>query len=238
MDQHATSGDKFFAVLSMCDRLGVHTTPKFVGELIIWPLFSWYKGGDQGLGSGDPGVMRHFDPQCTWPEFICDTPNNSLSSSIATFFEQLNKLAIDTLRRKPSTVATISFSHFVPHTQLFPGLAAMRHVMGCESIARQVALCDSDVHVFGHSHLNIDLMLDGTRFVQAALGHQRDLTRDPYHQPSLVWDSNAKGTLLLDMQRQMEKCDVSTPKQQRERTNSKDSRCSRDSRDLRGSTES
>eukprot|EP00656_Telonema_subtile_P005129 TRINITY_DN12330_c0_g1_i4.p1 TRINITY_DN12330_c0_g1~~TRINITY_DN12330_c0_g1_i4.p1 ORF type:complete len:412 (+),score=104.93 TRINITY_DN12330_c0_g1_i4:88-1323(+) len=206
LDKKSNSGSKFFEILSLCDRLGVHTTPKFVGELLVCPLFSWYKGGDEGLGSGEPGALKQFDMQCKWPQYISSGgERNALHPDIAEFFAETNVRVLKQLQQqdRPGTRAVLSFSHFLPYKELFPGLTAMRHVMGCDNIGKQVAECDSDVHVFGHSHLNIDRMINGTRFVQSALGHAGDPGWDPRIEPVLVWDCNATGTILLDMQKEM-----------------------------------
>ena len=34
---------KFFDILNLCDQLGVHTTAAYVGDVLVVPLFSWYK---------------------------------------------------------------------------------------------------------------------------------------------------------------------------------------------------
>ena len=49
--------------------------------------------------------------------------------------------------------------------------------MGCKELDLQIKQIDSDVHVFGHSHVNIDTTCgDGeTRYVQSALEGGGDL---------------------------------------------------------------
>ena len=71
--------------------------------------------------------------------------------------------------------------------------------MGTPEIASQVEQCGSKVHLFGHSHYNIDLYLNNTRFVQNALGHVNDRPHDTTYivnyKPILLWDSHAKAKL-------------------------------------------
>ena len=38
----ATSIDKFFEVLQVCDKIGVHIRPVRIGKVHIVPIFSWY----------------------------------------------------------------------------------------------------------------------------------------------------------------------------------------------------
>ena len=175
----------------MCDELGVHTTAAFVGRILIVPLFSWYKGGQAGLAEDDdPGMMKAFDMACQWPSYIAPEPRGSLQPEIADFFVALNEKVLATVERRDDTYAVISMSHFIPYKELFPGMVAMRHVMGCNEIAAQVLKVGSDVHVFGHSHVNIDNVVCGTRFIQAALGHPTDPSHTALHKPKLLWDMN------------------------------------------------
>eukprot|EP00656_Telonema_subtile_P005131 TRINITY_DN12330_c0_g1_i7.p1 TRINITY_DN12330_c0_g1~~TRINITY_DN12330_c0_g1_i7.p1 ORF type:complete len:404 (+),score=68.62 TRINITY_DN12330_c0_g1_i7:88-1299(+) len=199
------SGSKFFEILSMCDRLGVRTTPQFVGKLLICPLFSWYKVGEEGLGLGQPlpvsGDLQAIDVKCAWPDYL--SAQDSLHPQIADFFADLNQRSRDAVMIHPEIdeYSVISFSHFLPYKELFPGVIVMRHVMGCDRIARQVSGLASQVHVFGHSCINMDRMIHNTRFLQAALGQPSDgtlaATRNGPHEPALVWDCHAEGAAVL-----------------------------------------
>eukprot|EP00656_Telonema_subtile_P043237 TRINITY_DN49622_c0_g1_i1.p1 TRINITY_DN49622_c0_g1~~TRINITY_DN49622_c0_g1_i1.p1 ORF type:complete len:359 (+),score=47.24 TRINITY_DN49622_c0_g1_i1:402-1478(+) len=177
------SGSKFLEILSLCDRLRVHTTPQFVGNLLICPLFSWYKVGDEGLGFGQPlpddSELQAVDAKCSWPAYLSPKQH-----AIADFFADLNRASDTVSERHSDEISVISFSHFVPYKELFPGPAAMRHVMGCERIARQVASCGSIVHVFGHSRIRVDRFIHNTRYIQAALGMLDDsLSASPSSDP-------------------------------------------------------
>ena len=39
-------------------------------------------------------------------------------------------------------------------------------VMGCTQLDEQLRSCGSNMHVFGHSHLPVDTVVDGVRYVQ------------------------------------------------------------------------
>ena len=47
-------------------------------------------------------------------------------------------------------------------------------VMGDARLAEQVSRVGAAVHVYGHSHQNVDCVLGGVRYVQNALGHPED----------------------------------------------------------------
>ena len=69
----------------------------------------------------------------------------------------------------------LAFSHFVPRAELLAGcFESFRHVMGSRALQAQSRALAPLVHVFGHSHLDADELVGGTRFVQHALGHPHD----------------------------------------------------------------
>jgi acetolactate synthase regulatory subunit len=51
----------------------------------------------------------------------------------------------------------------------------LERVMGdSKRLGSQVKALNSTVHLFGHSHINCQRVVDGTRYVQAALGYERE----------------------------------------------------------------
>ena len=58
--------------------------------------------------------------------------------------------------------------------------------MGCEEIGEQVRRAGAAVHVFGHSHMNSDADIAGTRFLQCALGYPNERWMGT-PQPKRVW---------------------------------------------------
>ncbi|KAJ8612533.1 hypothetical protein CTAYLR_003700 [Chrysophaeum taylorii] len=181
-----TSIDKLFKIIDLCDDLGVRTDPAFVApELLVVPLYSWYRRFDGADHAGH--LLEYFDVACKWP-----WPGGSLDDRTADFFMALNEGTlkwVDENARRPDDATVLSFSHFVPKVPvLFPGFVAFRHVMGCPELDAQIDRLDPRVHVFGHSHLNVDEILGSTRFVQHALGHPADGTHDlTTFAPLLVW---------------------------------------------------
>lgn len=182
---------KFFKILEICDDLGVHTLPCYVGEDLVVPLFSWYRR----FNETDAGLLEHFDCACRWPWDI----ENSLDDRVADFFIALNQGTLDWVEERPHT-NVISLSHFVPRiTELFPGFVTFRHVMGCDELDRQIERLDPRVHVFGHSHINVDELLGSTRFVQNALGHPSDNSAEAATlSPLLIWSSAHYSSTLCD----------------------------------------
>ena len=81
-------------------------------------------------------------------------------------------------RRRPPFV--LSLSHFVPRQELLPEKrlltqSQLHKVSGSTPLREQLRELAPDLHVYGHTHLNMDLILeDGVRYVQWALGTPRE----------------------------------------------------------------
>ncbi|CAN0426697.1 unnamed protein product [Pylaiella littoralis] len=89
----------------------------------------------------------------------------------------------------------ISFSHFVPRQELCPEKRLLwdpqlTKVIGSAPLERQIRELGSDVHIFGHTHIPIDMTSDGVRYVQWPLG---DLREQSYR----TNDMREKGPLLV-----------------------------------------
>ena len=74
------------------------------------------------------------------------------------------------------SVKVISFSHFLPHNSLLPFLSvwmkpSLPLVTGSTKLGEQVKQIKSDVHLFGHSHIDAEKAIKQTRFIQHSLGH-------------------------------------------------------------------
>jgi hypothetical protein len=75
----------------------------------------------------------------------------------------------------------ISFSHFLPRRDLLPGVERLRFkglpkVAGCARLDAQIRSLNASVHIFGHSHISCDRVIDGVRYVQNPLRYPRERT--------------------------------------------------------------
>jgi predicted phosphodiesterase len=172
---------KFERILEVCSRLDVLTYPAAVGEAWVVPLFSWYDP------SFDPRVDGESDELAAWGDFrFCRWPDDV--PHLSRHFLDKNEAHI-----KVYDAPVISFSHFLPRRDLLPERRHLRFkglpaVAGSRAIDTQVRALDSSVHVFGHSHINLDVVIDGVRYVQNALGYPKERRNRGFH-PRLVWDS-------------------------------------------------
>ena len=156
---------KFEEILEICATIGVRTQPGRVGGHWIVPLFSWYEAEFDGRGD-EKGLGTWADFRyCRWPAQL---------GSCARYFSRLNEPHLET---RPEE--TISFSHFLPRPELLPNPEFLRfkglsRVAGSAHIERQIRILGTRVHLFGHSHIHRDMVLDGVRYVQNSLGYPRE----------------------------------------------------------------
>jgi Icc-related predicted phosphoesterase len=73
----------------------------------------------------------------------------------------------------------ISYSHFLPRIDLVPSYVPTRHrvldpVLGSVRIEQQLRRLQPDIHVYGHSHINRSLKIDGVRYINNAYGYPQE----------------------------------------------------------------
>ncbi len=181
--RYATSIDKFFEVLQICDDIGVYIRPVRIGMVRIVPLFSWYSKEFSDDGHEYAYQLKGWTDfySCHWPEQLAD--------KIPEYFSNLNTPHI---RRYDETV--ISFSHFLPRLELLPPrhflyFKALPEVAGSPLLETQVRQLGSAIHVFGHSHIPRDVVLNGIRYVNNPLSHHHngELVTFP---EKIIWQAN------------------------------------------------
>lgn len=86
----------------------------------------------------------------------------------------MNKLKIENIKGE-----VISFSHFLPLNELLPDLSKIKFkglgkVSVCPDLIEQIKKIGSKTHIFGHTHLNCDVVIDNVRYIQNALEYPRE----------------------------------------------------------------
>lgn len=162
-----SSVEKFHRVLELCEGLGVETRPARLPGVRVVPLFAWYEPEFDSYGDAEDDQLDawadfHF---CRWPAGL---------SSPCRHFLEMNEPHL-----AEHGLPVISFSHFVPRRDLIPPARHLRfrglpRVAGCAGIEAQVRALGSAVHVFGHTHIDCDRVVEGVRYVQSALRYPRD----------------------------------------------------------------
>ena len=74
----------------------------------------------------------------------------------------------------------ISFSHFLPRRELcrYSVEPMLPRVSGSDPLEAQIRRLKPHVHIFGHTHIPADVILDGIRYIQWPLGYQRYINLD------------------------------------------------------------
>ena len=166
---------KFDQILSLCQEMGIHTRPKIVEGAWIVPLFSWYERAFYPAGDHEAKELEG------WGDFhLCKWPGKSAGHSPQADFDPCTHfIGINESKIKPYDRPVISFTHFVPRLDLIPPqkllfFKSLPLVSGSIKIEEMIRLIGSNVHVFGHTHINIDRSIDGVRYLQNALRYPRE----------------------------------------------------------------
>lgn len=183
-------------------------------DVVVAPVLGWYDdafGGRSRTGYPYTDLERDFDAGCKWPACVGTPgrPRDSHAEGIARFFRDVNDAVWADASIVPGGVlkkdddektnpgehdapTVVTFSHFVPLARVYLGTSRMSRVMGSERIGTQALELRATTHVFGHSHVNADDVVDVSdvffsptaargekkkrwcRFVQNALGYPHE----------------------------------------------------------------
>ncbi|MFK7864950.1 MAG: metallophosphoesterase [Pseudohongiellaceae bacterium] len=156
--------EKFELIHQLCNEMGVKTGVSHFGKISVVPLYSWY---DFSFGEPTRHLLRAWRDfrECKWPDHLPDT------AAVCEYFLSLNA---DRLGVKNDRV--ISFSHFLPRLDLMPDSIPTKRrivypVLGSSDLGEQVIRLNPDIHVYGHSHVNRELAVQGIRYVNNAFAY-------------------------------------------------------------------
>jgi len=162
---------KLDLVMRLARAAGVRTSTWHGDAITVVPMMSWY---DYSFGEPDAqlkGAWSDFR-SCRWPESYDE-------AAITRHFLRQND---ESLQSRNGTV--ISFSHFLPRIDVMPERIPRSHrylypVLGSDALGAQVRRLSPDVHVYGHSHVNRRVVIDGVEYVNNAFGYpsERGITR-------------------------------------------------------------
>ena len=180
-DREYDSVEKFRRVLHLCEEIGVYTGPGKVGKNWIVPLFSWYEPDYDQQGEADVSSLEGWADFyfCEWPVWMGPAPE---------YFLNLNESLI-----KEYDGSVITLSHFLPRRELLPAVENLSFkglplVAGSPALDRQIRALNSAIHVFGHSHIDFDQVIEGIRYVHHAFDYPRGegWSKEPLKQ---IWES-------------------------------------------------
>lgn len=160
------SFQKFSEVAALAAATGVSMRPFDESAVVIVPLLGWY---DYSFGAPEPELQASWadNVACRWPAG-CEPPQ------VAEHFAGLNNLDEAAPNRK-----VITFSHFVPRIDVMPdwipaSKRVLYPVLGSERLEQQLRQLQSTLHVYGHSHVNRKVQIEGVTYVNNAFGYPRE----------------------------------------------------------------
>jgi predicted phosphodiesterase len=155
-----TSFEKFEQVCVVAERCGASMKPFSREGVGIVPLLGWYDYSF-GLPSSRLGDFWMDYHACRWP-------SDYEMHDVARHFDQANPQSV------PRQDLLISFSHFLPRIDLLHHRGPFDPVLGSTRLDEQVRVLKSQIHVYGHSHVNRRVQIDGVTYVNNAFGYPRE----------------------------------------------------------------
>ncbi len=165
-DPEMDSLSKFAIVSKTAADCGATMKTVSLGQRLIVPLLGWY---DYSFGEPKDELGK------AWVDYrACRWPRGFDVSEITEHFTRMNTAPADDDTRKRITV-----SHFLPRIDLVPSFVPQRHrmldpVLGTARLEDQLRKIKPDIHVYGHSHINRSVSLDGIRYVNNAFGYPQE----------------------------------------------------------------
>lgn len=157
------------AVYAVCAELEVDTECFTLHNVDFVPLESWY---DFSFGEPDENLSRAWRDfrACQWPQSLGST------QAVSSHFLARNESA---LAMERSGRLLISCSHFLPSLELMPSwIPESRRrvypVLGSNALGEQIRRLQSDIHLYGHSHVNQALQLGATYYVNNAFATPKE----------------------------------------------------------------
>ena len=160
---------------------------------------------------------------CKWPEEVVGGKEGgreewgsitTKDKGIAEWFAKQNEGFLEDARVRLETreggkeggakkkVVVISFSHFLPREELCPEKRfliepLLPKVIGSQPLREQVERLKPDLHLFGHTHIPVDMKVGGIRYLQWPLGSVGEQGRQTGEMsvkgPVVVFDSQGGG---------------------------------------------
>jgi predicted phosphodiesterase len=157
---------KFHRLCHIARESGASVDRETFRDVTIVPLFSWY---DYSFGIPSAELLRK------WVDYhACKWPADMSMKAVSDHFLSMNC----GLPMSPENTV-ISFSHFLPRIDLMPSYIPHAHrflypVLGAEGLDHQVRTLRSKIHVYGHSHVNRRVELEGLTYVNCALAYPHE----------------------------------------------------------------
>lgn len=161
-----TSLQKFGKFAAVVERSGASMEPFHHAGLSIVPLHGWY---DYSFGQPSHELLK------MWADYrACRWPAGLQPADIAEKFVAMNEVVLG-LRNE----MVITFSHYLPRidvmpTYIPPSRRNLYPVLGTSRLDQQIRQLHSRLHVYGHSHVNRKVHIDGVTYLNNAFGYPQE----------------------------------------------------------------
>lgn len=161
-----TSLQKLSEVREAVAQSGASTDAKVLDGVAIVPLFSWYDYSF-GLPTDELRAIWMDYTACRWPQ---DMQPRDVAALFASFNANL---------QVPDAPKVITFSHFLPRIDVMPTFIpaekrVLYPVLGTRALDGELRALGAHIHVYGHSHVNRHVRIDGVTYVNNAFGYPRE----------------------------------------------------------------
>ena len=165
-DLEQNSLEKFNDVCAVVKSSGASMQAFYERGLSIIPLLGWYD-----YSFGEPGE----ELRSLWMDYhMCRWPGGLTERDVAAHFTAFNNKQVARAGDK-----VITYSHFLPRIDLMPGfIPSIRKllypVLGSAQLERQLRQLNPDIHIYGHSHVNHKVEIDGVSYINNAFGYPHE----------------------------------------------------------------
>lgn len=162
-DRTKSSFHKFDEVCAVVESSGASMQAFRERGVSIIPLLAWYD-----YSFGEPSE----ELRAAWMDYrACRWPSGTTDKDVAAHFGTLNDEHVIPVGDK-----VITYSHFLPRIDLMPGFLPcasrlLYPILGSTEIDRRLRRLSSSIHVYGHSHVNRHVKIDGVSYVNNAFGY-------------------------------------------------------------------
>jgi predicted phosphodiesterase len=158
-----SSLEKFDLILTLAKNHGILMHTLDTDGLTIIPMYSWY---DYSFG------LPNNELKNAWMDYhACVWPPAFDQAAITRYFLKLNTTLLP-----PKNKMVITFSHFLPRIDVMPNFIPpskrfVYPVLGTNLLEPQIRALQSKIHIYGHSHVNRRIEIDGIFYVNNAFGY-------------------------------------------------------------------
>jgi predicted phosphodiesterase len=161
-----SSVQKFAKVVDVATGCGASMEAYQDEDVSIIPLLGWYD-----YSFGEPTV----ELRSIWMDYYaCRWPLAFGAKEVSSYFDTFNDKWVADRRE-----TTITFSHFLPRIDLMPAeipqdKRLLYPILGSVRLDRQLRRLNSNIHIYGHSHVNRRMVVDGVLYINNAFGYPHE----------------------------------------------------------------